>query len=296
LSSFVAELSRCEVLVPQVGGMLKELSALVSQLSIRTRMPQIEVAAADNQTALVLRTLLPLTDDDRLLLQQFEQAHAVRFYLQAGSPDDLETLDGLDSPLWYELPEFAVRLQFRPSDFIQVNGAMNRLLVSRVIELLQLDGESTVLDLYCGLGNFTLPLARRAATVLGIEGDAGLVQRARDNAAANGLGNVHFETANLAGDEAAAQCLRLAGEPGRYSHVLIDPPRTGARDILPAIAKLAPRRLVYVSCHPGSLARDLGELVRDHGFVLRAAGIVDMFAQTTHLESIAVLDGPGTAP
>ena len=296
LSSFVAELSRCEVLVPQVGGMLKELSALVSQLSIRTRMPQIEVAAADNQTALVLRTLLPLTGEDRVLLQQFEQAHAVRFYLQAGSPDDLETLDGLDSPLWYELPEFAVRLQFRPSDFIQVNGAMNRLLVSRVIELLQLDAQSTVLDLYCGLGNFTLPLARRAAAVLGIEGDAGLVQRARDNAAANQLDNVRFETANLAGDEAAAQCLRLAGEPGRYSHVLIDPPRTGARDILPAIAKLAPRRLVYVSCHPGSLARDLGELVRDHGFVLRAAGIVDMFAQTTHLESIAVLDGPGVTP
>ena len=207
-----------------------------------------------------------------------------------------ETLGGEDSPLWYELPEFDVRLQFRPSDFIQVNGGMNRLLVARVIELLELDSASTVLDLYCGLGNFTLPMARRSASVLGIEGEASLVQRARDNAAANLLHNVSFETANLAGDEAAAQCLRLAGEPGSYSHVLIDPPRTGARDILPAIAKLAPRRLVYVSCHPGSLARDLGELVRDHGFVLRAAGIVDMFAQTTHLESIAVLDGPGAVP
>ena len=223
-------------------------------------------------------------------------AHGLRIYLQAGNPDQLETLGGEDSPLWYELPEFDVRLQFRPSDFIQVNGGMNRLLVARVIELLELDSASTVLDLYCGLGNFTLPMARRSASVLGIEGEASLVQRARDNAAANLLHNVSFETANLAGDEAAAQCLRLAGEPGSYSHVLIDPPRTGARDILPAIAKLAPRRLVYVSCHPGSLARDLGELVRDHGFVLRAAGIVDMFAQTTHLESIAVLDGPGAVP
>lgn len=295
-SSYVAELEGCEVLVPRVGALLPALSALVSQLSIRMRMPQIEVAAADNQLALVLRTLLPLTADDRTLLAGFEREHDVRLYLQAGSPDQLETLDGQDSPLWYELPQFDVRLQFRPSDFVQVNGPMNQLLVARVIELLQLDAQSTVLDLFCGLGNFTLPLARRSAHVVGIEGEAGLVQRARDNAAANGLTNLRFEVANLAGPTAAAQCLSLAGKPGSFSHVLLDPPRTGARDILPTVAQLAPRRVVYVSCHPGSLARDLGILVRDHGFTLRAAGIADMFAQTTHVESIAVLDGPGVQP
>jgi len=294
-SSFVAELEGCEVLVPRVGSMLPALSAMVTRLSIRMRMPQIEVAAADNQLALVLRTLLPLTDDDRVMLAEFEREQDVRIYLQAGSPDKLETLDGLDSPLWYSLPQFDVKLQFKPSDFIQVNGHMNELLVARVIELLELDSTSTVLDLFCGLGNFTLPLARRSASVVGIEGEAGLVQRARDNALANGISNARFETANLAGPEAAAQCLSLSGKPGSFSHLLLDPPRTGARDILSAVAQLAPRRVVYVSCHPGSLARDIGILVRDHGFTLRAAGIVDMFAQTTHLESITVLDGPGVS-
>jgi 23S rRNA (uracil1939-C5)-methyltransferase len=292
-SSFVADIRHCEVLVPQVGGMLVALSALTSQLSIRMRMPQIEVAAADNQTALVFRTLLPLTPADRDLLATFEREHGVRIYLQAGSPNELETLDGHDEPLWYELPEFDVRLQFRPSDFIQVNGAMNRLLIARVVELLELDADAQVLDLFCGLGNFTLPLARRAAHVVGIEGDQALVQRARENAAANGLTNLRFHAANLAGPEAAEECLRLAGPAGHYSHILIDPPRTGARDVLPTVARLAPRRLVYVSCHPGSLARDLEILVSEHGFVLRAAGIVDMFPHTNHVESVAVLDGPG---
>jgi 23S rRNA (uracil1939-C5)-methyltransferase len=292
-SSFVADINRCEVLAPKVGQLLPALSQMVSELSIRMRMPQIEVAVADNQTALVLRTLLPLTEADRQMLAVFEQQHGVRIYLQAGSPHKLETLDGLDEPLWYELPDFDIRLQFRPSDFIQVNGEMNRLLIARVVELLELDAESRVLDLFCGLGNFTLPLARRAASVVGIEGEESLVQRARDNATANQLDNVRFHAANLAGEEAAAECQRLAGPAGSYTHILIDPPRTGARDVLPTVAKLAPRRLVYVSCHPGSLARDLDILVREHGFVLKAAGIVDMFPHTNHVESVAVLDGPG---
>ncbi len=293
-SSFVADIDHCEVLVPRVGAMIPALSQLVTELSIRTRMPQIEVAAADNQLALVMRTLLPLTAADRERLVAFEQAHGVRIYLQAGSPNKLETLDGADEPLWYELPEFDLRLTFRPSDFVQVNGEMNRLLISRVVQLLALDGQSRVLDLFCGLGNFTLPLARRAAHVVGIEGEEGLVQRARENALANHLGNVAFHAANLAGEEAAAECLRLAAQHGAYSHVLLDPPRTGARDVLPTVAQLAPRRVVYVSCHPGSLARDLDILVHEHGFVLRSAGIVDMFPHTNHVESIAVLDAPGS--
>jgi 23S rRNA (uracil1939-C5)-methyltransferase len=192
------------------------------------------------------------------------------------------------------MPDFDVRLHFQPADFIQVNGDMNRRLVGRVVELLELTPEARVLDLFCGLGNFTLPMARRSAQVVGIEGEEGLVQRARDNAARNGLANASFAAANLAGEEAAERCLLLAQRlGGPYSHVLLDPPRTGAAEVLPTVARLAPRRLVYVSCHPGSLARDLAILVTAHGFRLRSAGIVDMFPHTSHVESVAVLDGPG---
>jgi 23S rRNA (uracil1939-C5)-methyltransferase len=291
-SSLVADISGCEVLVPQVGRLIGALSQLVQGLSIRSRVPQVEVAAADNQTVLVLRVLDPPTAADRELLRGFEREHAVRFQLQAGAPNDLESLDDGAEPLFYALPEFDIRLRFLPSDFVQVNGPMNQRMVSHVIGLLGLDAQSRVLDLFCGLGNFTLPLARRAAEVVGIEGEEGLVQRARDNASDNGLSNVRFHAANLAGDEAAAACLRLAGS-APFSHVLLDPPRTGARDVLAAVAKLAPRRVVYVSCHPGSLARDLGILVGELGFRLRSAGIVDMFPHTNHVESVAVLDGPG---
>ncbi|MEY4761809.1 MAG: hypothetical protein RLZZ200_1665 [Pseudomonadota bacterium] len=291
-SSLVADISGCEVLVPQVGGLVDALSRLVMGLSIRSRVPQVEVAAADNQTALVLRVLDPPTSEDRAALGAFEREHGVRIYLQSGAPNDLETLDGQREPLYYDIPEFDVRLEFLPSDFVQVNGDMNRRMVSHVLGLLDLDDGARVLDLFCGLGNFTLPIARRAAEVVGIEGEEGLVQRARDNAAGNGLTNLRFHAANLAGEEAAAECLRLAG-PGGFSHVLLDPPRTGARDVLAAVSRLKPRRVVYVSCHPGSLARDLGILVGEHGFILRSAGIIDMFPHTNHVESVAVLDGPG---
>ena len=186
----------------------------------------------------------------------------------------------------------AEHLAFEPADFIQVNGSMNRLLIDQVLRLMALTPGSTVLDLFCGLGNFTLPLARRAARVVGIEGEAGLIERARANAMLNGITNAEFHVANLAGEEAVERCLALAGKGG-YSHVLVDPPRTGALDVLPALARIAPQRLVYVSCHPGSLARDLGILVTQHGFTLQSAGIVDMFPHTSHVESVAVLDGPG---
>lgn len=294
LSSYVAAIDSCHVLRPEVGSIVSELSALVTSLSIPTRIPQIEVAVGDNATVLVMRTLSPLNADDRAKLVAFEQQHNVHWLLQAGSPRHLEPVSGEAPDLWYELPEFDVRLHFQPADFIQVNGPMNRSLVARVVELLELTPDSRVLDLYCGLGNFTLPLARRALQVVGLEGEEGLVQRARDNAVRNGLTNVHFATANLAGEGAAESCLSLAGQlGGAPSHVLLDPPRTGAVDVLPAVARLAPKRLVYVSCHPGTLARDLAILVTEHGFRLRSAGIVDMFPHTSHVESVAVLDGPG---
>jgi 23S rRNA (uracil1939-C5)-methyltransferase len=293
LSSYVAEVEQCPVLRPEAGAIIGELSRLVTQLSIPTRIPQIEVAVGDAVTVLVVRVLEPPSPADRVRMQEFERTHAVRILLQAGRPDNLEPLSGEMPALWYGLPEYGLKLAFEPADFIQVNGAMNRQLIARVLDLLQLDGDSVVLDLFCGLGNFTLPLATRARRVVGIEGEAGLVARARANAGANGLANVQFHAADLAGEAAAQRCLALSGGTG-YSHVLIDPPRTGAADVLPALARMAPRRLAYVSCHPGSLARDLGILVTEHGFSLRQAGIVDMFAHTSHVESIAILDGPGT--
>jgi 23S rRNA (uracil1939-C5)-methyltransferase len=291
MSSFVTDIQHCAVLEPKVGGMMSELSQLVTSLSIPTRIPQIEVAVGDNATVLVLRALSPLSEADRQLLRDFEATHGVRWLLQAGRPDQLESLQGEAPALHYELPAYGLKLAFQPSDFIQVNGGMNRLLIEQVLQLLELTPQSEVLDLFCGLGNFTLPLATRARRVVGIEGDVGLIERACANAAANGLTNAAFHVGNLAGEDAAQHCLVLA-QGGRFSHVLVDPPRTGALDVLGALAALRPDRLVYVSCHPGSLARDLGILVTEHGFSLQAAGIVDMFPHTSHVESVAVLDGP----
>jgi 23S rRNA (uracil1939-C5)-methyltransferase len=188
-------------------------------------------------------------------------------------------------PLHYRLPRFGLQLQFEPSDFIQVNAVVNAALVGQAVDLLELTPQAQVLDLFCGLGNFTLALARQAATVAGIEGERALIERARANAQRNDVGNATFFQANLA----------LAPEPQLpwlrtpYTHVLLDPPRTGARELLPALAALAPQRLLYISCHPGSLARDLGVLVHEHGFELDAAGVVDMFPHTAHVESLALL-------
>jgi len=284
-SSHVAELARCEVLAEPVDALIAPLGVLITALSIRERVPQIEVAVADNAVVLVVRVLAAPTAEDEQRLLAFEAAHGARIYLQPAGLDSVRPLQGAAAALDYRLPEFDVRLAFEPSDFIQINAALNRSLVGRVVELLELDAQARVLDLFCGLGNFTLPMARRAAHVLGVEGDAALVARARDNATANGLGNAEFHTANLAGAD-----FGVAPWAARsYSHVLLDPPRAGAREVLPLVHQCGARRVVYVSCHPGSLARDLGILVHDLGFELLAAGVADMFPQTTHVESLAVL-------
>jgi 23S rRNA (uracil1939-C5)-methyltransferase len=284
LSHLIANLDSCEVLAAPVGALLAPLAALIQQLSIRERLPQIEVAVADDAVALVLRVLTPPSPADVELLRGFERVHTLRFFLQSGGLDSVQPLTAPAPVLQYELPDFGVTLQFQPTDFIQVNGAINCALVTRAVELLQPDGHSRVLDLYCGLGNFTLALARRAGQVTGVEADAGLIERARANAARNGLTNVEFVQADLA---AAAPAAGLLAQP--YTHVLLDPPRVGARELLGAIARLRPRTLLYVSCHPGSLARDVGELVHQHGFTLAAAGVIDMFPHTAHVESMALL-------
>ena len=291
LSTHVADVERCEVLAAPAGALVGALSVLLTKLSIRERIPQIEVAVADNATALVLRVLSPPAAADLVALEDFERAQGVRLYLQPQGLDSVRRLreDPAQEPLRYSLPDFDVRLEFEPTDFIQINAAINASLVGLAVELLELDRDSRVLDLYCGLGNFTLPLSRRCHSVLGVEGDQTLVRRARHNAAVNAISNVDFAVADLAQPPGPASPWAAAV----YTHVLLDPPRAGARDVMPTIARLTPKRVLYISCHPGSLARDVGMLVHDHGFTLCAAGVLDMFPHTTHVESVALLAPAG---
>lgn len=282
---FVADVRRCPVLVPPVDGLIGALADLVGTLSIRERLPQIEVAVAERATALVVRVLDEPTPQDRTLLEEFAARHGVEFYLQPGGLDSIAPLAPPATPLSYRLPASGVEITFAPSDFIQVNGEVNARAVSLALELLAPAAEDAVLDLFCGLGNFTLPLARRAGRVVGVEGEAGLVARARANAAANGIANAEFHVADLATDPAGAAWARQT-----YGLVLLDPPRAGAAGILPLIGRARPARVVYVSCHPASLARDAGTLVNELGFRLRAAGVLDMFPHTAHVESIAVFE------
>ncbi len=292
LAPYVAQLDRCEVLTAPMDALITPLAEMITTLSIRDRLPQIEVAVADNAVALVIRVMAPPSEEDLATLQAFERDHGLRLYLQPAGLDSVRRLDAgpegrPDEPsLNYRLPRFDLTLEFRPTDFIQVNGAINEALVSRAVELLAPEPDTAVLDLYCGLGNFTLALARRAGRVVGVEGDRELVRRGGENARRNGIQNAEFHMADLmqplAGGATWANC--------EYPYVLLDPPRAGAREMLPTVARLAPKRVLYISCHPGSLARDIGMLVHDHGFRLRAAGVLDMFPHTTHVESLAVLE------
>jgi 23S rRNA (uracil1939-C5)-methyltransferase len=282
---YVADLHECRVLAPPLGLLIDPLAELVGGLSISSRVPQAEVAVADNACALVLRVLDPPSDADLERMREWEQAHGARLYLQPGGPGTVAPLTPGQEPLCYALPEFDVTLEFEPTDFIQVNGALNRAMVSRAVGFLDPQPGERVLDLFCGLGNFSLPLARRAGEVLGVEGEAGLVARAVHNAARQGFTHVSYLTADL-----AAPVLDAPWATRKYDRVLLDPPRAGAREVLPVVGASGAGRVVYISCHPGSLARDAGILVRDHGFRLVAAGVMDMFPHTTHVEAMAVFE------
>lgn len=290
LAPYIAVLDHCEVLAPPVGALIGPLSAMLTGLATREHIPQIEVAIAQNVTALVFRVLRPLPEGDVAALREFAEQHRLRIYLQTGGLGSVAPLDADPNPepLRYSLPEFGVDYDFAPTDFVQINAAINESMVSRVISLLELDAGSRVLDLYCGLGNFTLPLARRAAAVLGIEGDAALIERARHNAAVNGFTNVQF----LAADLTQPLPVNAPYLANGFTHLVLDPPRAGALEVMPTIAHLAPRKVAYISCHPGSLARDIGVLVHEFGFALRAAGVLDMFPHTAHVESMAILTPP----
>ena len=282
---YVAALARCEVLAAPLDALITPLSELLTSLEARVSIPQIEAAVGDDGVLLVFRNLVELSAADRTALLDFGKAHRVRICLQPGGLDSVFPLDGSSTTLEYRLPEENLRFEFRPTDFVQVNGAMNRALVQRAVELLELEPTHRVLDLFCGLGNFTLPIARRVREVVGIEGEAGLVARARRNAELNELSNASFHVANLAEPEGGSSAL-----VGRFDRILLDPPRAGAIEVLPRLVKLGASRMVYVSCHPGTLARDVGVLCSEHGYRLAAAGVVDMFPHTTHVESIAVLE------
>jgi 23S rRNA (uracil1939-C5)-methyltransferase len=282
---YVAALERCEILASPVDALITPLAELLTGLEARQSIPQIEVAVGESVTVLVFRVLEELSSGDRAALLAFEAEHGLRVYVQRGGPDTVQPLQGEPVRLHYSLPAEGLRFEFLPTDFVQINAEVNRALVSHAMTQLQAGPQDRVLDLFCGLGNFTLPLARRAREVVGVEGDAALVERARHNATLNALHNVSFKAANLFDPAVLAAVMG-----GPFDRVLLDPPRAGALEILPQLAALAPRRVVYVSCHPGTLARDLGLLCHEHGFQLVAAGVIDMFPHTHHVESIAVLE------
>lgn len=277
-STHVADMRECHVLPPHVSALIPELRSLVNGLSVRERLPQIELAVGDNATALVFRHLEPLSDADQRLLRKFAEERLVHVWLQPGGPDSAQPLHPATSELYYELPEFGVRIGFRPTDFTQVNHAANRALVARAVRLLDPQPGERVADLFCGLGNFSLPLAAKGGRVIGFEGNSELVRRAQANAAANGLA-AQFEAMDLS---------RPNLEPyAPFDKILLDPPREGAVEIVKALPAQWPRRMVYVSCDPATLARDAGILVHTKGWHLAAAGVVNMFPHTAHVESIA---------
>lgn len=281
---YVAVLEACEILDPQVGQRLLKLADFIGSLSIRNQLPQIEVAVADNAVALVLRVLESPTPEDIDRLERFSRAEDLWFYLQPGG---LETVTALreDTPeLYFDLSDHELRFYFEPVDFIQVNGDLNAAMVNQALDWLRPGPEDRVLELFCGLGNFSMPLARHAARVTAVEGEASLVQRAGVNAQRNGLQNLSFHVGDLFAGHADSAWAHQS-----YDKVLIDPPRAGAQEVLPLIASSGARELLYVSCHPATLARDVGILVRSHGFRLKRAGVMDMFPHTSHVESMALL-------
>ena len=284
-SSYVTEMTSCEVLPPRVSGLIRPLRGLVDMLALQGRIPQIEVAVGDELIVLVLRVLEPVGAEDSERLKRFAEAHSVQLWLQPEGPDSARPFWPLEAPgLYYTLPEYGLRIAFGPTDFTQVNHAVNRLLVRQALSLLDPRSGERIADFFCGLGNFTLPIASRGAEVLGVEGSAGLLARAQENAKANGLADrCRFALADLFD---AAAC---AGLPA-CDKVLLDPPREGAIELVKSFAAKPPSRIVYVACDPATLARDSAVLVHVQGYRLAAAGVVNMFPHTSHVESIALFE------
>jgi 23S rRNA (uracil1939-C5)-methyltransferase len=294
-SSFITDMDNCQVLVAEVAVLIEPLKTLLFSLKAADEIPQIEVAVGESDAdadadesankcvALVIRHLKPLSDADKLSLEHFAAEKSLDIYLQAAGVDSVKKLfpkDDIDR-LHYYLPEFDLDVSFHPMDFTQINGEINRSIVSRTIEMLDLTEEDTVLDLFCGLGNFTLPMARKAGRVVGIEGSEKMVERGTENSKHNDISNTEFYTADLSNPIENKNWYQE-----KYTKVFLDPPRSGAIEIIPQIAKLKASKIVYVSCNPATLARDTAELLK-HGYRLNSAGVMDMFPHTTHVESMA---------
>ncbi len=281
---YVCDMSECHILIEQVGMNLDRLTEVLESLTQREHIPQIEVAAGDDGVSLVIRHMEPLTADDLDRLTEYGGETGFSLFLQPGGLDTIHPL-GETSELTFAIPAHDLRLRFEASNFVQINHAINLRMIEQALSLLQLAADETVLDLFCGLGNFSLPMARHCKSVVGVEGDQQLVDLATENAGRNGLDNTRFVVADLTEDHSGADWLS-----GGIDKVLIDPPRSGAAEVLPSVHRMSPDRIVYVSCHPGSLARDAGILVNDLGYRLTHAGVMDMFPHTAHVESIAVFD------
>ena len=292
-SSLVADITTCEILPDHVARLLVPLRELVGAMSLFRDVPQIELAIGEESTVLVMRIMAPLMPADEVMVKAFADQWKIEWWLQPKGPDSAYPYYPAATELYYTLPEFGIRMPFKPTDFTQVNHQMNRVLVSKALRLLEVQGTDRVADLFCGLGNFTLPLATQAREVVGIEGSTTLTTRALENARANGLAaKTSFSTRNLF-EVTKGHLVAL----GRFDRMLVDPPRDGAMALAEALAELRkthedlmPQRIVYVSCSPSTLARDAGILVHGAGYVLQKAGVCNMFPHTSHVESIAVFD------
>jgi len=284
--SYLADIDSCEVLHPKVGLLINELKTFIQSLEGYEVIAQIEVAVGDDQLALIFRNLEALSTNDKQCLISFAQKHSFDLYLQASGPDSIVKIwpDDGNERLFYSLPEYNLKMAFYPTDFTQINPELNRKMIQQALNLLQLGPEDHVLDLFCGLGNFTLPMATIAAEVTGVEGSQAMVERGYENAKLNNIANVKFYAADLMTDQSQAVWAH-----DKYSKVLLDPPRSGAIEILPLLAgKIKPEMILYVSCNPATLARDSGILTKEYGYKVEHVGIMDMFAHTMHVESMAL--------
>jgi len=298
---YVADMRHCEILTPKIAGLLPLLGELNEKFTIRDALPQIEVAVGEHVDVLVLRILQALSPADEVAIKQFADTYKVQFWLQTKGPETIVPFYPLDAPpLTYSLPEFGITMPFAPAEFTQVNSEMNRLMVSRAMRLLAPQPGERIADFFCGLGNFTLPIARSGAQVLGIEGSAALVKRAGQNAAYNGFGSPLSPSGERARERGQVEFCAMnlfemdetaLAQLGSFDKWLVDPPRDGAVELMKSIStETAPRRIVYVSCSPSTLARDAEVLVHVKGYTLKAAGVMNMFPHTSHVESIAVFD------
>jgi 23S rRNA (uracil1939-C5)-methyltransferase len=280
---YVSDMDYCEVLQKPLDDLLKPLASMIGKLVIRQHVAQIEASIADDDVALIIRHLKQIREADEKILLDFAEEHSVRIYSQSKGPNTIVELTKKDRALYFDMPAYNIRMEFLPSDFIQVNAKMNEKMIAHAIDLLEISEDDVVLDLFCGLGNFTLPLATKVKQMVGIEGDQALVDRAIHNAKLNQLDNVEFYEADLRRNHENSEWFKKD-----YTKVLIDPPRSGAWEVLPLIAQTKADTLLYVSCHPASLARDTDRLVNELGFKLVNAGVMDMFPHTSHVESIAL--------